>query len=137
MVAEHGGGGADEGSVDGGVEAVAAMEGVAAGVARSGLARGAAVEDVVEVGERLRRADASRRGEAQGEVGAVLSNTAGEMLAAFLTVARLEALERALTLTIPSPWEVEHAPRLASLYDYDAGAFVPENCREDTFRVRA
>ena len=63
MVADHGGGGADEGGVDGGEEVVAAVEGVTPGVTRSGLARGAAVEDVVEVGERLRRADATRGGD--------------------------------------------------------------------------
>ena len=90
VVAEHGGCGADEGGVDGGVEAVAAVEGVASGVARSDLAGGAAVEDVVKVGHRFRRADAAGGGEAQGEVGAVLGRGASEVLVALLAVACLE-----------------------------------------------
>ena len=71
MVADHDGGGADEGGVDGGEEVVTADEGVAAGEARSSLAGGAAEEDVVEVREGLRGAEAARGGEDEGEVGAV------------------------------------------------------------------
>ena len=62
------------------------MEGVAPGVARRDLAGGAAIEDVVEVGHRLRRADAASGSEAEGEVGAVLSGAAGEVFAALLAV---------------------------------------------------
>ena len=72
MVADHDGGGADEGGVDGGEEVVTADEGVAAGEAGSGLAGGAAKEDVVEVGEGLGGAEAAGGGEDEGEVGAVL-----------------------------------------------------------------
>ena len=47
MSAEHDGGGADEGCVDGGLEALAAPERVVAGEAGGYLARGGADEDVV------------------------------------------------------------------------------------------
>ena len=90
VVADHDGGGADEGGVDGGEEVVTADEGVAAGEARSSLAGGAAEEDVVEVREGLRGAEAASGGEDEGEVGAVLSRAASEVLGALLSVAHLK-----------------------------------------------
>ena len=73
--------------MDSGEEMVSANEGVAAGEAGSGLAGGAAEEDVVEIGECLGGAEAAGGGEDEGEVGAVLSRAASEVLGALLSVA--------------------------------------------------
>lgn len=82
VVADHEGSGTDEGSVDGGEEVGAAGESVAAGVAGSGLAGGAAEEDVVEERKRLGRGDAACRGEAEGEIGALLIGATSKVFAA-------------------------------------------------------
>ena len=68
MAEEHDGGGADEGGMDGSIEALAAVEGVTAGETGGNLAGGGPEEDVVEVSNGLRWAQAAEGGEAEGVV---------------------------------------------------------------------
>ena len=76
-----------ESGMDGGIEALAAVEGVTAGETGGNLAGGGPEEDVVEVSNGLRWAQAAEGGEAEGVVGAVPGGAASVVLGAFLAVA--------------------------------------------------